>query len=76
MASRIAEIVVILLLRLAFVIPNKRRDKKFAEGNAEYDPNVTTYEDMTDLENKHFRYLCELSIPTNEIIELTAQRKM
>jgi hypothetical protein len=51
--------VVILLLRLAFVIPNKRRDKRFAEGDAAYDPNVTTYEDQTDLENKHFRYLCE-----------------
>jgi hypothetical protein len=57
---------VILLLRLAFVIPNKRRDKKFAQGDASYDPKVTTYEDTTDLENKHFRYLCELIINQQE----------
>jgi len=51
------QIVVILVLRLAFVIPNKLRDKKFAEGDLRYDPNVITYEDMTDKQNLHFRYL-------------------
>ena len=49
----------ILLLRLTFTIPNRRRDKKFAEGNAEYDPSTVTYEDQSDLKNMHFRYLCE-----------------
>jgi hypothetical protein len=57
MASRCAEIVVILLLRLAYTIPNRNRDKKFAEGDARYDPAVITYEDVTDAENLHFRYL-------------------
>lgn len=57
MASRVAEICVILMLRFAFTIPNKLRDKKFAEGDARYDPNVTTYEDVTDKQNLHFRYL-------------------
>lgn len=57
MASRIAEIIIILLLRLAFVIPNKRRDKLFADGDVRYDPNVSTYEDVTDKQNLHFRYL-------------------
>jgi len=57
MISRIAEIVVILLLRLAFVIPNRNRDKKYAEGDERYNPNVTTYEDLSDWENLHFRYL-------------------
>lgn len=57
MISRIAEIVVILLIRLAFVIPNRNRDKKYAGGDQAYDPNVVTYEDMTDKQNLHFRYL-------------------
>lgn len=59
MISRIAEILVILALRLTFTIPNKRRDKLFADGDERYDPNVTTYEDVTDKQNLHFRYLCE-----------------
>lgn len=57
MASRVAEIIVILVLRLAFTIPNKIRNKKFAEGDMRYDPSVITYEDVTDLQNMHFRYL-------------------
>lgn len=52
-----SQIVVILVLRLAFAIPNKLRDKKFAEGDLRYDPEVITYEDMTDKQNLHFRYL-------------------
>jgi len=57
------QIVVILVLRLAFVIPNKLRDKKFAEGDVRYDPNVITYEDMTDKQNLHFRYLSTCPLP-------------
>jgi L-asparaginase/Glu-tRNA(Gln) amidotransferase subunit D len=56
-----SQIVVILVLRLAFAIPNKQRDKKFAEGDRDYDPNVITYEDMTDKQNLHFRYLSKLA---------------
>jgi hypothetical protein len=59
MISRIAEIIVILALRFTFTIPNKRRDQLFAAGDARYDPDVTTYEDLTDKQNLHFRYLCE-----------------
>jgi len=44
---------------VAFALPNKLRDRKFAEGHQEYDPNVITYEDMTDKQNLHFRYLSE-----------------
>lgn len=57
MASRAVEFVCILCLRLTFVIPNKRRDKLFAEGHMEYDPSVQLYDDVTDWENKHFRYV-------------------
>ncbi|WVF67579.1 hypothetical protein IAT40_002337 [Kwoniella sp. CBS 6097] len=57
MISRIAEIVVILVLRMAFAIPNRRRDKMFAGGDERYDPSVITYEDMSDKQNLHFRYL-------------------
>ncbi|OWT36696.1 hypothetical protein J008_05545 [Cryptococcus neoformans] len=57
MCSRAAEIVVILALRLCFVIPNKSRDKKFAEGDERYDPDVQVFEDMTDKQNLHFRYV-------------------
>lgn len=57
MASRCFELGVILCLRLCFVIPNKRRDRLFAEGEAEYDPMVQLYDDVSDWENKHFRYV-------------------
>lgn len=57
------KIVIILLLRLAFVIPNRKRDKKYAEGDDRYNPNVTTYEDLSDWENLHFRYLCRFTVP-------------
>ncbi|WVR05518.1 hypothetical protein IAU60_002536 [Kwoniella sp. DSM 27419] len=50
-------IAVILVLRLAFVIPNRKRNKAFADGNEAYNPEVITYEDMTDKQNLHFRYL-------------------
>lgn len=57
MVSRAAEIFVILGLRLCFVLPNRHRDKKFAEGNEEYNPDAQVYEDLTDKQNLHFRYL-------------------
>jgi len=56
--------VVILLIRVAFAIPNKLRDKKFAEGDQRYDPSGITYEDMTDKQNLHFRYLSKSSCYT------------
>ena len=59
------------MLRLAFVLPNRNRDKKFANGNAAYDPNVVTYEDKTDLENLHFRYLGELVIDVILLVDAT-----
>lgn len=59
MTQLMDQIVIILLLRLTFVLPNRLRDKKFAEGDERYDPNVTTYEDISDRENLHFRYMCE-----------------
>lgn len=57
LASRAAEIFVILALRWCFVIPNRRRDRKFAEGDLDYDPSVQTFEDKTDWQNGHFRYV-------------------
>lgn len=47
----------ILALRICFVIPNKRRDKKFAEGDERYDPDVQLFDDVTDQQNLHFRYV-------------------
>jgi hypothetical protein len=58
-ADPLLQIIIILLLRLAFVLPNRLRDKKSADGDKRYDPNVTTYEDISDRENLHFRYMCE-----------------
>lgn len=57
MVSRACEIFVILGLRACFLIPNKLRDKKFAEGDERYDPNVQEFEDLTDKKNLHFRYV-------------------
>lgn len=62
MCSRAAEIVVILALRLCFAIPNRNRDKKFREGNEEYNPSVVVYADLTDKQNMHFRYTSESSV--------------
>lgn len=58
MASRAAEIVVILALRAYFVVANKNRDKKFRDGDERYDPDVQVFEDLTDKQNLHFRYVC------------------
>jgi hypothetical protein len=57
MVSRVCEIFVILGLRLCFTVPNRRRDKKFAEGDERYNPNVQEFDDVTDKKNLHFRYV-------------------
>jgi LytS/YehU family sensor histidine kinase len=58
MVSRILEMVVIIILGIMFATANKRRDRKFVEGNQEYDPALTTgLEDVSDWENKAFRYV-------------------
>ena len=52
--------VVIIILGIMFATANKRRDRKLAEGNLEYDPALTTgLEDVSDWENKGFRYVGE-----------------
>ena len=58
MASRCAEIVVIIALRVCFVMHNRTRDMKFAEGDERYDQNIQVLEDVTDKQNLHFRYIC------------------
>lgn len=58
MASRSAEILVILALRAYFVMANNHRDKRFREGDESYDPNVQVFDDVTDKKNLHFRYIC------------------
>lgn len=57
---------------MAFVIPNRNRDKKFAEGDERYNPNVITYEDITDKQNLHFRYNSESSISSRCESSLTS----
>jgi hypothetical protein len=50
--------VVIIILGIMFAMANKRREQKFAEGNLEYDPELMTgLEDVSDWENKAFRYV-------------------
>jgi hypothetical protein len=54
------QMVVIIILGIVFATANKRRDRKLAEGNAEYDPALTAgLDDVTDWENKAFRYVGE-----------------
>jgi hypothetical protein len=57
MCSRAAEFFVILALRACFVVPNRNRDKKFANGDERYNPEVRIYDDLTDKQNLHFRYI-------------------
>ncbi|WWC59270.1 uncharacterized protein I303_101820 [Kwoniella dejecticola CBS 10117] len=57
MCSRAAEIFVILALRFCFTIPNKKRDKRFAEGDESCNPDVQVFVDLTDKQNLHFRYV-------------------
>ena len=50
----------IIILGIIFATANKRRDQKLAEGNLEYDPVLTNgLEDVSDWENKGFRYVGE-----------------
>lgn len=58
MASRSAEVVVCLVLRACFVLANKSRDGNFEDGDERYDPSVQVFEDVTDKNNLHFRYVC------------------
>lgn len=45
---------------MMFATANKRRDQKLTEGYLEYNPNLTTgMEDLSDWENKAFRYVGE-----------------
>jgi len=54
--------VVIIVLGIMFATANKHRDRKFAEGSLEYDPALTTgLEDVSDWNNKAFRYVGEFS---------------
>ena len=56
------QMVVIIILGIMFTTANKRRDRKLLEGNQEYDPTLTTgLEDVSDWENKAFRYVGECS---------------
>ncbi|KAK1224120.1 hypothetical protein PQX77_012979 [Marasmius sp. AFHP31] len=57
LVSRALEIVVILLLRLVFVVSNKRRDKAVAEGRVVYDESRTGVQDISDWKNPAFRYV-------------------
>ena len=52
-------VVVIVALRFYLVHQNKKRDKMAAEGVAEADPKnvVHGFEDLTDLQNRSFRYV-------------------
>ncbi|KAK0432253.1 MFS general substrate transporter [Armillaria borealis] len=65
MVSRALEIIIILILRVIFVISNKRRDRAAAEGRVEYDPNVTGLEDITDWKNPAFRYVATMFANNN-----------
>jgi hypothetical protein len=63
--------VVIIILGIMFATANKRRDQKFVEGNQEYDPALTTgLEDVSDWENKAFRYVGECSYFTIILLRL------
>lgn len=59
MCSRALEIGVVLMMRVLFVRANRKRDRRFEEGDDSYAPNAMTFEDITDGQNKHFRYISE-----------------
>lgn len=69
MVSRILEIVVILALRINFLMLNKRRDKMFAEGHDEYDPEVEAVEDIGDMKNPRFRYIGQYTLHSFCMVE-------
>ena len=63
------QLTVIIILGIMFATANKRRDRKFAEGHQEYNPALTTgLEDVSDWENKAFRYVGECSYFTDIIL--------
>lgn len=47
----------ILLLRVVFVIGNRRRDRAVAEGRVRYDERLTGLDDVSDWKNPAFRYI-------------------
>jgi hypothetical protein len=50
--------VVIIILGIMSITANRYRNRKFTEGNPEYDPMLATgLEDISDWENKAFRYI-------------------
>ncbi|KAF9268407.1 MFS general substrate transporter [Marasmius fiardii PR-910] len=57
LVSRALEIVVILMLRVVFVVSNRRRDKALAEGGVTYDETSAGLEDVSDWKNPAFRYV-------------------
>jgi hypothetical protein len=65
--TKASQIVIILILRFIFVASNKRRDKLFAEGRAEYDPSISILEDITDWRNPSFRYITVRSSPEHRV---------
>ncbi|KAJ3835329.1 MFS general substrate transporter [Lentinula raphanica] len=54
---RLLQIVIILILRVIFVMANRRRDRAVADGRVQYDARVTELEDITDWKNPAFRYV-------------------
>ncbi|KAJ3986294.1 MFS general substrate transporter [Lentinula detonsa] len=57
LVSRALEIVIILILRVIFVVSNRRKDRFVAEGHVRYDERSTELEDITDWKNPAFRYV-------------------
>ncbi|KAJ4470101.1 MFS general substrate transporter [Lentinula aciculospora] len=57
LVSRALEIVVILVLRVIFIVGNRRKDRAMAEGRAQYDERYIELEDITDWKNPAFRYI-------------------
>ncbi|KAH7878915.1 MFS general substrate transporter [Lentinula edodes] len=57
LVSRALEIVVILVLRVMFIMSNRRRDRAVAEGRIRSNDQFTELEDITDWKNPAFRYV-------------------
>ncbi|KAJ3789806.1 MFS general substrate transporter [Lentinula aff. detonsa] len=57
LVSRALEIVIILILRVIFIVSNRRKDRFVAEGHVRYDERSTELEDITDWKNPAFRYV-------------------
>ncbi|KAH8890653.1 putative MFS allantoate transporter [Thozetella sp. PMI_491] len=57
--SHFLEIAVVLIMRFALQWENRRRDREYGpvDGSNQGDLNATAFEDLTDRENKNFRYV-------------------